>query len=86
MSKISNLVLGAAAVAAALPALAGGEAGRLTQRDLGEKYVGYTTQPGDTPYRGRDPPTGSAPTASSHAQTNERCSRVVHRSRSHSAA
>jgi pimeloyl-ACP methyl ester carboxylesterase len=50
VSKISNLVLGAAAgaaVVAALPALAGGEAGRLTLRDLGEKYVGYTTEPGD---------------------------------------
>jgi pimeloyl-ACP methyl ester carboxylesterase len=34
-------------VFATLPALAGGEAGRLTLRDLGEKYVGYTTSPGD---------------------------------------
>src|SRR5882672_125062 len=50
MSKISNLVLSAAAGAAvvvALPALAGGEAGRLALRDLGEKYVGYTTEPGE---------------------------------------
>jgi pimeloyl-ACP methyl ester carboxylesterase len=41
--------MGAAAGAAAvlaLPALAGGEAGRLALRDVGAKFVGYTTEPG----------------------------------------
>lgn len=36
-----------AAVAFATPVLAGGEAGRLELRDVGAKYVGYTTTPGD---------------------------------------
>jgi len=50
MNKLSRLLMGAAAGAAvvfAAPALAGGEAGRLVLRDLGEKFVGYTTAPGD---------------------------------------
>jgi pimeloyl-ACP methyl ester carboxylesterase len=51
MSKLSHPYLSAAAAAAAVvvsaPALAGGEAGQLVLRDLGEKYVGYTTSPGD---------------------------------------
>jgi pimeloyl-ACP methyl ester carboxylesterase len=49
-NTLSNLLLGAlagAAVVAAAPALAGGEAGRLVLRDLGEKYVGYTTAPAE---------------------------------------
>lgn len=46
MNKLSHWLIGAAVVAAA-PAFAGGEAGRLTLRDLGEKYVGYSTTPGD---------------------------------------
>jgi pimeloyl-ACP methyl ester carboxylesterase len=50
MNKLSHLLMGAAAGAAILsitPALAGGEAGKLVLRDLGAKYVGYTTTPGD---------------------------------------
>jgi pimeloyl-ACP methyl ester carboxylesterase len=50
MNKLSHLLMGAAAGAAvivATPALAGGEAGRLTLRDFGGKFVGYTTEPGD---------------------------------------
>ncbi len=50
MNKLSHLLLGAvagAAATAAMPALAGGEAGHLNLRDLGEKYIGYTTAPGD---------------------------------------
>jgi pimeloyl-ACP methyl ester carboxylesterase len=50
MNKLSYLLMGAAAAAAAVlatPALAGGEAGRLTLRDLGEKFVGYSTAPGE---------------------------------------
>lgn len=50
MKPFSHLLLGAAAAAAvvsALPALAGGEAGRLTLRDVGAKYVGFSTAPGD---------------------------------------
>jgi len=50
MNKLSHLLMGAAAGAAvvfATSASAGGEAGRLVLRDLGEKFVGYTTEPGD---------------------------------------
>ncbi|HEU4617362.1 MAG TPA: alpha/beta fold hydrolase [Gammaproteobacteria bacterium] len=50
MNKISHLVMGAVVVGAvgcAAPALAGGEAGQLVLRDLGEKFVGYTTEPAD---------------------------------------
>jgi pimeloyl-ACP methyl ester carboxylesterase len=50
MNKLSHLLMGTAAGAAiccATPALAGGEAGKLVLRDLGAKYVGYTTQPGE---------------------------------------
>jgi pimeloyl-ACP methyl ester carboxylesterase len=50
MNSFARLFAGAAAGAAlvsALPAHAGGEAGRLNLRDLGEKYVAYTTEPGD---------------------------------------
>jgi pimeloyl-ACP methyl ester carboxylesterase len=50
MTKVSHPLVGAAAgvsVAFALPALAGGEAGRLALRDVGAKFVGYTTQAGD---------------------------------------
>jgi pimeloyl-ACP methyl ester carboxylesterase len=36
-----------AAVCCATPALAGGEAGPLALRDVGAKFVGYTTEPGD---------------------------------------
>jgi pimeloyl-ACP methyl ester carboxylesterase len=46
-TKASRLFLGAAfafAAAVATPALAGGEAGKLTLRDLGARFVGYTTQ------------------------------------------
>lgn len=40
--------LGAALVAAfSMPALAGGEAGQLVLRDLGARFVGYTTEPKD---------------------------------------
>jgi pimeloyl-ACP methyl ester carboxylesterase len=49
MNKPSQLLTGAAAAAAvvlALPALAGGEAGRLALRDVGAKFVGYATAPG----------------------------------------
>jgi pimeloyl-ACP methyl ester carboxylesterase len=49
MNKLSHLLMGAAAGAAvvfALPALGGGEAGRLSLRDVGAKFVGYTTAPG----------------------------------------
>ena len=48
--RLSHLLWGTAAAAAvgfALPALAGGEAGRLALRDVGAKFVGYTTEPGD---------------------------------------
>ncbi len=50
MNRISNLVMGAAAGAAvvfATAAVAGGEAGRLSLRDLGGKYIGYTSEPGE---------------------------------------
>jgi pimeloyl-ACP methyl ester carboxylesterase len=50
MHKLSHPLLaaiGAAAVVCAAPALAGGEAGRLVLRDLGEKFVGYTTAPAE---------------------------------------
>jgi len=51
MNKLPNLltstVAGAAVVVFSAPALAGGEAGQLVLRDLGEKFVGYTTEPGD---------------------------------------
>jgi pimeloyl-ACP methyl ester carboxylesterase len=50
MNKLSHVLIGAAAgaaVVAAAPALAGGEAGKLSLRDVGGKYVGYTTAPGD---------------------------------------
>jgi pimeloyl-ACP methyl ester carboxylesterase len=45
-SKISQLSIGAAAVASlfASAAFAGGEAGKLELRDIGSKFVGYTTQ------------------------------------------
>ena len=51
MNKFSRPFLSAAAAAAVVvvsaPAFAGGEAGQLVLRDLGEKFVGYTTTPGD---------------------------------------
>jgi len=51
MTKLSHPFTLAAAAAAAVictaPAFAGGEAGRLVLRDLGEKFVGYTTEPAD---------------------------------------
>ena len=50
MNKLSHLLMGTvagAAVLSATPALAGGEAGKLVLRDLGAKYVGYTTAPGE---------------------------------------
>lgn len=50
MNKLSHLLMGAvagAAVGFALPALAGGEAGPLALRDVGAKFVGYTSEPGD---------------------------------------
>ncbi len=50
MNKLAHLLTGAAAAAAvgfSLPALAGGEAGKLELRDVGGRYVGYTTEPGD---------------------------------------
>jgi pimeloyl-ACP methyl ester carboxylesterase len=50
MHKLSHLLMGVAAGAAvvlALPALAGSEAGRLALRDVGARFVGYTTEPGD---------------------------------------
>ena len=49
-TELRHLLAGtmlAGAVALVAPAMAGGEAGKLSLRDLGEKYVGYTTQPGD---------------------------------------
>jgi pimeloyl-ACP methyl ester carboxylesterase len=48
-TKISHLLTGAAigAVALTQSAFAGGEAGQLALRDLGAKYIGYTTEPGD---------------------------------------
>ena len=48
--RLSRLLWGTAAAAAvgfALAALAGGEAGRLALRDVGAKFVGYTSEPGD---------------------------------------
>lgn len=47
MSKCSCLLsaVAGAALLSAMPAHAGGEAGRLVLRDLGGKFVGYTTQP-----------------------------------------
>jgi pimeloyl-ACP methyl ester carboxylesterase len=48
--SLNRLGRGAAligAVAVATAALAGGEAGRLTLRDVGARYVGYTTEPQD---------------------------------------
>jgi pimeloyl-ACP methyl ester carboxylesterase len=50
VNTLSVLRVGAVAGAAlglALPALAGGEAGRLALRDVGAKFVGHTTEPGD---------------------------------------
>jgi pimeloyl-ACP methyl ester carboxylesterase len=50
VNKMSCALIGAvagAAVVFAPPALGGGEAGKLVLRDLGEKFVGYTTEPGD---------------------------------------
>ena len=50
MHKLSHLLMGSvagAAVVFALPAFGGGEAGRLELRDVGAKFVGYTTAPGD---------------------------------------
>ena len=50
MHKLSHLLMSAvagAAVVVALPAFGGGEAGRLELRDVGAKYIGYTTTPGD---------------------------------------
>jgi pimeloyl-ACP methyl ester carboxylesterase len=47
MNKLAHLLMGAAAIAAGAPVLAGGEAGRITLRDLGEKYIGYSTAAGD---------------------------------------
>ena len=50
MNKLSHLLIGTvagAAVFSATPSLAGGEAGKLVLRDLGAKYVGYTTAPGE---------------------------------------
>jgi pimeloyl-ACP methyl ester carboxylesterase len=38
---------GLCAAAATAPVFAGGEAGQLTLRDLGAKYIGYTSQPAD---------------------------------------
>jgi pimeloyl-ACP methyl ester carboxylesterase len=48
-SRNSFVLIGAAVAAAAFgsAAFAGGEAGQLVLRDLGEKYVGYTTKPAD---------------------------------------
>jgi len=49
MNKLSHLLMGAVAsatVISAAPAFAGGEAGKLVLRDLGAKYVGFTTEPG----------------------------------------
>ena len=49
-SKHWQLIAGAVVagtVAFATPALAGGEAGTLSLRDLGSRFVGYTTEPGD---------------------------------------
>ena len=47
--KIRNLLTGAALAATAMTgtALAGGEAGQLELRDVGGKFVGFTTEPGD---------------------------------------
>jgi pimeloyl-ACP methyl ester carboxylesterase len=47
--KISHLFTGVAlgAVVCAGPAVAGGEAGRLVLRDLGSKFVGFTTEKAD---------------------------------------
>jgi pimeloyl-ACP methyl ester carboxylesterase len=50
MHKLSHLLLGAVvggAVVCATPALAGGEAGQLVLRDLGAKFVGFTTEEAD---------------------------------------
>lgn len=49
-TRISHLFAGAAigAVGFASAALAGGEAGQLVLRDLGSKFVGYTTEAGDS--------------------------------------
>ena len=50
MNKLSHLLMGAVAgatVISATPAFAGGEAGKLVLRDLGAKYIGYTTEPGE---------------------------------------
>lgn len=49
-TKLWHLFTGAAlsgALLVATPALAGGEAGKLTLRDLGSKFVGFTTEPAD---------------------------------------
>jgi pimeloyl-ACP methyl ester carboxylesterase len=48
-SKFSQLLTGAvlSTVVFAAPALAGGEAGELVLRDLGAKYIGYTTEAKD---------------------------------------
>jgi hypothetical protein len=50
MSEFPQVVFGAVASATlmfAMPVFAGGEAGGLVLRDIGEKFVGYTTQPGE---------------------------------------
>ena len=50
MKKLSYWLMSAAAGAAvvcAAPALAGGEAGPLALRDVGAKFVGFTTEPAD---------------------------------------
>jgi pimeloyl-ACP methyl ester carboxylesterase len=50
MNKLSHVLMGAAAGAAVVfgtAAFAGGEAGRLELRDVGARFVGYTTEPGD---------------------------------------
>jgi pimeloyl-ACP methyl ester carboxylesterase len=51
MNRLPNLltstVAAAAVVVLSTTAFAGGEAGQLVLRDLGEKFVGYTTEPGD---------------------------------------
>jgi pimeloyl-ACP methyl ester carboxylesterase len=50
MNKLANVLMGTTAAAAVVftsSALAGGEAGHLVLRDLGAKFVGYTSEPGD---------------------------------------
>ena len=45
--KKSSLLIGVAATAIASTVFAGGEAGKLELRDLGAKFVGYTTRNAD---------------------------------------